>query len=498
MGRRPAPKPKFLLNRLAVFVRLIFYWLFWYYSNVTMKKILVSSLGAMLLFQVAVAQQGQKVVADKIVAKVGDKIVLKSDIESALVDMQQQALEGQPLPPNASCSAIEQIIAQKILVLQAERDSLPISEADVDGRIESQIRWAEQRYGSREKMTEVTGYTIYQLRERFRDAIKESMLAKAMRDKVVNAVKVTPTEVKTSFEKIPADSLPVYESELEIGQLIVLPKASREMDKYAIDRLLDFKSKVEKKEGEFSTYASLYSEDPGVKENGGTYTLNRNDKNWDPDFLAASFRLKEGDMSSPVKSQFGYHLIKMIKRAGDNVVVQHILIKPNIVTADITASMNKLDTVRANIISGKMSFGEAVVKYSDDPMAKFNGGMLQNQQSGSTFITIDQLNDPSTKDIVMMLDSLKPGGVSKPMLFDDEQGRKGLRLVYLKTRTQPHRENLKDDYSRIQQRTLQEKQVVALNKWLMDKIPTFYVHVEPEYTECANVSKWTAGAVAQK
>src|SRR5688500_3146919 len=170
-----------------------------------MKKFLISSFGAMLLFQVATAQQGQKMVADKIVAKVGDKIVLKSDIESALVDMQQQALEGQSLPPNATCSAIEQIIAQKILVLQAERDSLPISEADVDGRIESQIRWAEQRYGSREKMTEVTGYTIYQLRERFRDAIKESMLAKAMRDKVVNAVKVTPTEVKNHFEKIPKD-----------------------------------------------------------------------------------------------------------------------------------------------------------------------------------------------------------------------------------------------------------------------------------------------------
>ena len=210
-----------------------------------MKKILISSVGALLLFQAAVAQQ--KIVADKIVAKVGDKIILNSEIESALVDMQQQALQGQPLPPNASCSAVEQIVAQKILVLQAERDSLPISEADVDGRIESQIRWAEQRYGSREKMTEVTGYTIYQLRERFRDAIRESMLAKAMRDKIVNAVKVTPTEVKNNFERIPKDSLPFYESELEVGQLVLIPKASREMDKYAIDRLLDFKSRVEKK-----------------------------------------------------------------------------------------------------------------------------------------------------------------------------------------------------------------------------------------------------------
>ncbi|AWO01422.1 peptidylprolyl isomerase [Chitinophaga alhagiae] len=457
-----------------------------------MKKFLISSFGAMLLFQAAVAQQGQKMVADKIVAKVGDKIILQSDIESAMVDMQQRALEGQPLPPNASCFAIEESIAQKVLVLQAERDSLPISEADVDGRIESQIRWAEQRYGSREKMTEVTGYTIYQLRERFRSAIRESMLANAMRDKVVNAVKVTPTEVKSNFERIPKDSLPFYESELEIGQLILLPKAGREMDKYAVDRLLELKKKVENKEGDFGTYASLYSEDPAVKENGGVYVLNRSDKTWDPDFLAAAFRLKEGEISNPVKTQFGYHLIKMNKRGGDRVTVQHILIEPNILSADLAAATHKLDSIRNLVLTRKMNFGEAVAKFSDEPMAKFNGGMLQNPQTGSTFLTIDMLDDPSTKDIVMMLDSLKPGGVSKPLPFEDERGRKGLRLVYLKTRTEPHRENLNDDYARIQARTLKEKQASALAKWLVDKMPTFYVHIEDEYRNCANITRWMA------
>lgn len=463
-----------------------------------MKKILISSVGALLLFQAADAQQ-QKIVADKIVAKVGDKIVLNSDIESALVDMQQQAMQGQPLPPNASCAAIEQIIAQKILVLQAERDSLPISDADVDGRIESQIRWAEQRYGSREKMTEITGYTIYQLRERFRESIRENMLAKAMRDKVVNAVKVTPTEVKNNFERTPKDSLPFYESELEVGQLILLPKASREMDKYAVDRLMEFKSRVEKKESDFGTLASLYSEDPGVKENGGTYTLNRNDKNsWDPDFLSAAFRLKEGEMSNPVKTQFGYHLLKMIQRKGDNVVVQHILIKPNVVTSDVQAAINKLDSIRTIVLNKKMSFTEAVVKYSDEQSAKFNGGMIQNQMTGSNFITMDMLDDPSTKDIVLLLDTLKPGGITKPMIFEDERGSKGVRIVWLKTRTEPHRENLTDDYSRIQQRTLQEKQAEALNKWLVDKMPTFYVHVEDEFRNCANISKWIPQAVTAK
>ncbi|MVT07045.1 peptidylprolyl isomerase [Chitinophaga tropicalis] len=459
-----------------------------------MNRLLTLSAGALLLCQVASAQQ--KLVADKIAAIVGDKIILKSDVEGELANLERSAPDGR-IPANADCMIMEQIIAQKVMVMQAERDSLPVSDADVDGQIENRIRYFEDLYGSREKMKEVTGYSIYQLRERFRQPIKEGLQAKAMQDKITSAVKVTPSEVKKYFDAIPKDSLQFYESELEIGQLILFPKPTKEMEQYAIDRLLEFKKQVQEKTSDFGRLAILYSDDPGAKVNKGVYILNRGDKNYDPDFLAASFRLKENEISSPVKSQFGYHLIQCLKRQGDNITVQHILLKPNVTRTDITEATNKLDTIRANILAGKATFAESVAKYSDAPMAKFDGGMLQNKVNGGTLITIDQLDDPSERDIVLMLDTLKPGGISKPVQFTDEQKGTGLRIVYLKTRTQPHRENMTDDYARIQQRTLQQKQMEARDKWLREKIPTYYIHVEDEFKRCNRISQWM-GSVAKQ
>ncbi len=478
-------------------MRLIFYWLFLKLTAlVNMNRIFALSAGTLLLCQVAVAQQ--KMVADKIAAIVGDKIILRSDVEGEMVNLSRNNADGS-LPPNAPCMIMEQIISQKVMVMQAERDSLPVSESDVDGQIENRIRYFQDVYGSPEKMKEVTGYSIYQLKERFRQPIKEGLLAKAMQDKITSSVKVTPSEVKKYFDAIPKDSLQYYESELEIGQIVIQPKATKEMDQYAIDRLLEFKKQVQEKTSDFGRLAILYSEDPGAKENKGVYILNRNDKQWDADFLAASFRLKENEISSPIKSQFGYHLIQCIKRQGDNITVQHILLKPNVTRSDLADATKLLDSVRTVILNGKMTFSEAVVKYSTLPTSKFDGGMLQNRMNGTTYITIDQLDEPSERDIVLLLDTLKPGGISKPMPFVDDQpnGRNGVRLVYLKTRTQPHRENMNDDYARIQQRTLQLKQQDARDKWLREKIPTYYIHVDDEFRNCTHISQWIGGIAKQ-
>ncbi|MBS0025958.1 peptidylprolyl isomerase [Chitinophaga sp. 22321] len=461
-----------------------------------MKKLLALSAGALLLWQASSAQQ--KLIADKIIGVVGDKIILKSDMDGALSDQQHNSPDGN-LMPDAACKTLEMLISQKVMVLQAERDSLPVSDGDVEAQMENRIRYFEQMYGSKEKMKEVTGYSIYQLRERFRQPIKEGLLAQAMRNKIIEPVKVTPSEVKRFFDAIPKDSLKFYESELEIGTLVLTPKATREMDQYAIDRLLDFKKRVLNKESDFSSLAILYSEDPSVKDNKGILSLNRNDKNsWDPDFVAAAFRLKEGEISSPVKSQFGYHIIQMLKRSGDNITVQHIILRAAVTKSDLASNIAKLDSIRTSILSGRINFAEAVAKYSDAPSAKFDGGMLQSKTGdGSTLITIDQLDDPGEREIVMMLDTLKAGQISAPAQFTDESGRTSVRIVYLKTRSQPHRENLTDDYSRIQQRTLDIKRAEAINKWLIEKIPTFYVHVDDEYKNCNRISQWMSSLAKQ-
>lgn len=460
-----------------------------------MKKLLALSAGALLLWQASSAQQ--KLIADKIIGVVGDKIILKSDMDGALADQMHNSPDGN-LMPDAACKTLEMLISQKVMVLQAERDSLPVSDGDVEAQMENRIRYFEQMYGSKEKMKEITGYSIYQLRERFRSPIKEGLLAQAMRNKIIEPVKVTPSEVKRFYDAIPKDSLKFYESELEIGTIVLTPKATREMDQYAIERLLDFKKRVMNKESDFTSLAILYSEDPSVKDNKGIMVLNRGDKNWDPEFMAASFRLKEGELSSPVKSQFGYHLIQMLKRSGDNITVQHIILRAAVTKSDLAANIAKLDSIRSSILAGRINFAEAVAKYSDAPSAKFDGGMLQSKTGdGSTLITIDQLDDPGQRDIVLMLDTLKPGKISAPAQFTDESGRQAVRIVYLKTRSQPHRENLTDDYSRIQQRTLDIKRAEAINKWLIEKIPTFYVHVDEEYKNCNHISQWMAALAKQ-
>ncbi|MEO5781911.1 MAG: peptidylprolyl isomerase, partial [Ginsengibacter sp.] len=315
----------------------------------------------------------------------------------------------------------------------------------------------------------------------------------SMRNKIVEDVKITPSEVKAYFETIPKDSLPFYESEVEVGQIVVYPKASRELEQYAIDQLKEYKQQVESGAKKFEALATLYTDDPGSKETGGKYDINKNEKQWDPIFLAKAFSLKEGQVSTVFKTKFGYHIIQMISRAGDDASIRHILKIPQVSSIEISEAKHKLDSVRSNIMAGTMKFGEAVSKYSDDEASKFTGGHIQGRD-GSTFLTIDQLD----KDLVVKLKDLTVGEYSQPAEYADERGKKGVRIVQLITRTAPHRENLKDDYNRIAQRALEEKKGETLEKWFTKNIPTYYINVDSEYSGCPEMKKWTINVTATK
>jgi peptidyl-prolyl cis-trans isomerase SurA len=305
-----------------------------------------------------------------------------------------------------------------------------------------------------------------------------------MRNKIVQEIKITPNEVKAFYNKIPKDSLLYYDTEVEIGEIIIYPKASRELEKYAQEELAEFKKQVESGERKFETLASLYTDDPGSKQTGGMYNVNRTEKSWDPTFLQTSFRLKERQVSGVIKSKFGYHIIQMVSRAGDDATVRHILKIPQITDDEIKAAIAKLDSVRAKLITGTVNFGEAVAKYSEDEASKFTGGM--RQCASGTYCQIDQLD----KEIIPVLKDLKPGEYSQPKFFTDERGKKGVRIVFLKTRTEPHRENLKDDYNRVAQRAIEEKKSNALEKWFNDRIPTYYIMVDEEFQGCTELYRW--------
>jgi peptidyl-prolyl cis-trans isomerase SurA len=439
----------------------------------------------LLLAGVAMGQtQAKKVVADKIAGIVGDRIILQSDIKNSIGDIVRQ---GGQVPDNAECILMEQAIISKVLMLQAEKDSLPVSDEDVEADLDNRIRQYINQLGSQEALEEIAGKTIYQIKDDARESVKEQKLAAAMQRKVVDNVRITPNEVKAYFDKIPKDSLPFYESELEVCQIIIYPKASRDLEQYIVGEMNNYKKQIESKVTTFDKLAKQVSEDPGSKDRGGQYQINRNEKSWDPIFMSTAFRLKDGEISNPVKSKFGYHIIQMVQRNGDDAIVRHILRIPPVTDAEIGMAKSKLDTVRSKIIAGTMAFNEAASKYSDDEAAKFTGPCITGRD-GSTYVTIDALD----KDMVAMIAKMKIGEFSQPTTYTDEQGKKGVRIVYLKSRSEPHRMNMKDDYSKISQYALDEKKGKALEKWMKVHIPTYYIMVDPETEkDCDNLKKFT-------
>ncbi len=448
-----------------------------------MKKLFFA--GIILLAGIASFAQSSKVVADKILAIVGDKIILNSEITNEIADLQRR---GEQVPENAECRMLEQALAMKALVMQAEKDSLLVSDEELEGLLDNRVRAFVQQFGSKEELERVAGRTVYQLKEDFRLPIKENKLAEMMRNKIVSSIKMTPTEVKAFFDKIPKDSLAFYESEIEIGEIVVYPKASRDLEKYAMDELNDYKKQVEEGTRKFETLASLYTDDPGSKDKGGLYTVNRTEKTMDPTFMSAAFRLKDGQVSPVIKSKFGYHIIQMVKRAGDDATVRHILKIPQVTDTETDMAVKMLDSIRSNLISGTVQFGEAVSKYTEDETSKFTGGM--KQCLNGTYCTIDQLD----KELALMLNTIKVGEYSKPVSFTDERGKKGVRIVYLKTRSDPHRENLKDDYNKVASRAIEEKKYDAMEKWFNSKIPTYYIMIDDGARNCAQLGSWIKNA----
>src|SRR5450755_3697870 len=323
-----------------------------------MKKMFFAAF-SLLMAHGAIAQQ--KVVADKIVGIVGDKIILKSEIFIANEDMKRQGGQEQD-----GCVILDGMLVQKALVLQAEKDSIPVTEDEIDAEIDQKIRYFISQYGSKEALEQVAGRTVYQMRDEFRQPIKEQRMATGMRNKIVEGVKITPSEVKEFYDKIPKDSLLYYESELQIGQIVIYPKASRDIELLALDELNGYKTAVENGSRKFETLASVYSDDPGSKDKGGMYQINRQEKQWDPVFLAAAFRLKDGQVSPVIKTKFGYHIIQMVSRNGDDAVIRHILRIPQITETESAQAIAKLDSVRLLLATGSIGFGVAVDKYSED------------------------------------------------------------------------------------------------------------------------------------
>jgi peptidyl-prolyl cis-trans isomerase SurA len=376
-------------------------------------------------------------------------------------------------------------MVSKVLMLKAMKDSLLVTEEEVEAELDQRVRYFIRQYGTQEEVERLAGKTIYQIKDEARESVRERKLAEAMQRKIVENVKITPNEVKAYFDKVPVDSLPFFESEVEVGQIIVYPKSSKELEKYTYDELANYKKQIENKAMTFEQGMKLYSQDPG----GSKYQINRNEKTWDPTFMAAAFRLKEGEISPIIKTQFGFHILKMVQRSGDDAIVEHILRIPPITEDEINAAVSKLDSVRAKLIAGTMDFNAAAGKYTEDPAAKFAGPWIISSD-GDTYNRIDELD----KEVVTQLSKLKVGTFSQPIVYTDEQQKKAVRILYLKSRSEPHKMNLRDDYNKISSAALEEKKYKALEKWLDAHIPTYYIMLDDEASRCKQLDKWTSAS----
>lgn len=383
------------------------------------------------------------------------------------------------------CGLLQQIMLEKLLVEQAERDSVIVSEEEVEGTLENRIRYFVRMYGSKERLEQASGKTIYQIKDENRETIKETMLAERVQNSIVQNVKVTPSEVRAFYAAIPQDSLPFFPATVEIGQIVIDPPISPELDTYARQKIVAIRERVTTGGESFETVAGLESSDPGSRDNGGDLgTVNRNELV--PEFSAAAWRLQPGEISPIVKTKFGYHIIQMIQRQGDNAHLRHVLIPIQRSSADYRAALKKLDSVRSLLVAGTMTFPAAVGKFSTDDQSKLTGGMMTDPQSGSTRLPIESL-DAGT---ALLLDSLQPGVFTQPQLFTTQTGEKSARIVWMKSRTEPHKANLSDDYNRLQEVALAQKKNKKLESWLAEKLPTYYVRLAPEYAGCSEMARW--------
>ena len=446
---------------------------------------LKSISSAIFMLLICATQLSAQQLADKIVGVVDDNIILLSDVESQYEQYKQQS---NTLPTDIKCQILDQLMTEKLMITQATIDSVLVSDDEVNTELDRRIRYFSKAAGGDDKLEEYYGKSIVEIKEQFRQQIKDQLLAQREQQTIIGDVKVTPNEVKDFYNRIPADSLPFYNAEVEVGELVVYPEINPELKKLAYDKIAGLRKRVLAGE-DFGTLATLYSEDPGSKNDGGDLGyVNRGDL--DPAFEAAAFSLKNpGDVSDIIESSFGYHIIQLVERRGEQVDVRHILIVPKTASSDLTKASILMDSIRNLIISGKTNFYSAVNKFSNDETTKNNGGMLVNPQTSTTYFEVDQLGQ-YYQDIVFVIDTMHVGGFSKVQMFHDDQGKTAFRIIYLKSKSQPHKASLTTDYDKIQAAALSEKQDKVLSQWMMDRIAKTYVKVDDIYGGCDALDKW--------
>lgn len=417
---------------------------------------------------------------DKVEAIIGDEIVLTSEVESQYL---QYLSQGNSKSDAIKCEIIEDLLFQKLLINQAKLDSVVVTDEEVDTEITKRLTYFESQLGSVEKVEEYFGKLKVEIELELGKVIKDQFLAERVQRGISSDVKVTPAEVREFFNQQNDADIPVVPTKVEVAQIIVKPEISVEQKDKLRDKLNSFRERVYKGE-DFKMLATLYSDDPGSATKGGELGfVNRGDLV--PEFERAAFRLKEGEISEVVESQFGFHIVQLIERRGEQINVRHILLKTKVSSTALYNAKLKIEKVEKELKAGTITFDDAVEKYSDDE-SKNNNGLLLNPNTMSTLHAIDEMS-PALKFVV---ENLEEGSFSSPAVTQISDETKAYRILKLNKRIEEHTANLVDDFSMIKDFAINIKKQEELMNWIAKTISNTYIKINDDISVCEFKNKW--------
>ncbi|PDH51702.1 MAG: peptidylprolyl isomerase [Cryomorphaceae bacterium MED-G14] len=453
-------------------------------------KFLINTLITLIFFinvQFLLAQtdnNSYKIKIDGLAAVVGDFVILDSDIDKTIIDLQSQGVNTVDLD---RCSLLGKLMEDKLYAHHAEQDSLEIDSQQIYNYVDQTIDYFINQLGDIDKVLE---FYKKQDEQTFRLELFEinrvNQLSQKMQTKIVDEIEITPEEVKQFFNNIPKYELPVFGAELEISQIIVKPEVGEIEQKKVIDRLESIRNDVVVNGSSFATKAILYSQDPGSRSKGGKYTLNRNRPQMVKEFRDVAYRLKEGEVSDPFKTDFGWHIVKVDKIRGQEVDVRHILLVPEITNMALSEAKKKIDLIRKRIIDNELTFEEAAKSFSDDKGTKNNGGVLINPTTGDTRFELTKIDPVLYNQIQRLADN----EVSAPLLESDKQGNQSFKIIKVSNRYDEHTADYSKDYLKIKELALKEKQLNAIQDWMKEKIIDTYISVNQDSRDCNFTNEW--------
>ena len=433
-------------------------------------------LSLFIFFTVITSElRGQSgVVVDEIIGRVDDYIVLRSELKSTYLDILSR---GERISGNTKCAVLKDLITTKLLVAKAEIDSVLVDDSQVDQELNSRMALIINQIGSEEEIERYYNKTIAEFKRELFDDIKEQLVARKMRQEVLNEIEVSPEEVKEFYDGIPRDSLPYFSTQVKVSQIVKSPEVGREQKEKVRNELISIRDRILNGES-FEILATLYSQDPGSAQNGGNLGFVGRGA-FQPEFEAEVFRLKPGEISMPIETQFGYHIIQLIEKRGNLFNSRHILLQPDFSDEDVAKTIQFLDSLKEVAYSDSVTFEELAREYSDDKFTSSFGGYFTDAMGGEN-VLVEEL-DPV---IFFTIDTMDVGDISVPFESRTDDGKLAYKLIYYKEKIPPHLGNLESDYQRFRTFSLNKKQNEELNEWFEDAKKEVFIKIDPEYDPC--------------